>query len=215
MNLNEQVKTVILQVTGGTSVSKVDLIQELWSGYGKILRVGIEGGSAETVVVKHVQLEKSTEHPRGWNSDIGHQRKLKSYEVETTWYERYSFKSAARVPRCLAVEHFDNEVVIVLEDLDAAGYPIRKTEVDWQEIDSVLEWLARFHAGFMGGYSRWSLGERHLLAPGDATTGARRTKRSKSKKSGSCYRSGAQNLHPSNHYTRRCQVGECLFFRQR
>ena len=123
--MNEDLKHVILKATGAKAINDQQLIQELWSGYGKILRVTLKGDSSESVVVKHVQSEQAGNHPRGWNSDIGHQRKLKSYDVETTWYERYSADCLARVPRCLAVDHIDNEVVIILEDLDATSIPIK------------------------------------------------------------------------------------------
>lgn len=126
-----------------------EVIQELWSGYGKILRVFVEGGTTGSVVVKHIQAENVKAHPRGWNTDIGHQRKLRSYDVETTWYERYSSESAARVPRCLAINHVDDEVLIVLEDLNASGYPLRKPSLSLDEVDRVLEWLAKFHASFL------------------------------------------------------------------
>ena len=136
------------------------MIQELWSGYGKILRIGLENASVESVVVKHVQLPTYDNHPRGWNTDVGHQRKVKSYKVETAWYERYSKKSAARLPKCLAIETKNDEVLIILEDLDQAGYPVRKTSVSWTEIDSCLGWLAQFHASYLGEDSNglWEVG---------------------------------------------------------
>lgn len=148
--MNETFKAVILKSTGADRIIDHQLIQELWSGYGKILRVHIEGAPAKSVVVKHVQSEGAKQHPRGWNTDIGHQRKLRSYEIETTWYEHYSSESAARVPRCLAVDHHNNEVLIVLEDLDDSGYPLRKSRLNWNEIKHVLKWLAEFHASFLG-----------------------------------------------------------------
>ncbi|MFN1836067.1 phosphotransferase [Balneola sp. MJW-20] len=148
--MNSYFKNVILQTTGADAIANQELIQELWSGYGKILRVKLEGGPADSVVVKLVQSEKAQLHPRGWNTDIGHQRKLRSYEVETTWYEEYSSASKARVPRCLTVDHHEDEVLIVLEDLDASGYLLRKSQVGWDEINCVLKWLADFHAGFLG-----------------------------------------------------------------
>ena len=79
------------------------MIQELWSGYGKIIRVGLENAPIESVIVKHVQLPIYTNHPRGWNTNIGHQRKVKSYQVETTWYNTFSKNSKARLPQCLAI----------------------------------------------------------------------------------------------------------------
>ncbi|MEM6805297.1 MAG: phosphotransferase, partial [Bacteroidota bacterium] len=88
--------------------------------------------------------------PRGWNTDIGHQRKLKSYQVESNWYNTYSQKSAARLPKCLAIEQQNDEVLMVLEDLDEAGYPLRKRGLSWDEISAVLAWLAQFHATYVG-----------------------------------------------------------------
>lgn len=148
--MNENFRSIILQKTGASSLFEKETIQELWSGYGKILRVGLEDTTVESVVVKHVQLPKYQNHPRGWNTDIGHQRKVKSYQVETNWYKTYSKDCAARLPACLAVEKQKDEVFMVLEDLDAAGYVLRKRSVSWTEISSCLAWLAQFHASFLG-----------------------------------------------------------------
>ncbi len=158
--MNEYFRSVILQSTGASSLFEKEMIQELWSGYGKIMRIGLENASVESVVVKHVQLPVYKNHPRGWNTDIGHQRKVKSYKVETKWYETYSKKSVARLPQCLAIETQDDEVLIVLEDLDEAGYPVRKKAVTWEEITSCLEWLAQFHASYLGGIPEglWDVG---------------------------------------------------------
>lgn len=148
--MDQYFKEVVLQSTGADGITGQEVIQELWSGYGKIIRVGLEGSPHNSVVVKHVQSEKAKGHPRGWNTDIGHQRKLRSYEVETTWYERYSSECTARIPQCLAIDHHENEVLIVLEDLDDSGYPLRKTSVNLTEINAVLKWLSEFHASFLG-----------------------------------------------------------------
>ena len=143
-------RSFILQKTGASSCHEKEVIQELWSGYGKIMRVGLENAPVSSVIVKHVQIPVDKKHPRGWNTDIGHQRKVKSYEVETTWYDRYSQISAARLPKCLGIESKGDEVLMILEDLDEAGYPVRKDLVSWDEIVRCLEWLAKFHASFLG-----------------------------------------------------------------
>ncbi len=148
--MNTHFKSIILQKTGASSLVEKEIIQELWSGYGKIIRVGLENASLESVVVKHVQLPKSQNHPRGWHTDIGHQRKLKSYGVETKWYQTYSKHSKARLPKCFGVENYQDETLIILEDLDTAGFPLRKQNVEWEDIDRCLEWLAQFHASFLG-----------------------------------------------------------------
>lgn len=148
--MNEYFKSIILQRTGASSLFEKEMIQELWSGYGKIMRIGLENAAVESVVVKHVQLPIYKNHPRGWNTNIGHQRKVKSYKVETTWYDTYSKNSAARLPKCLAIETQADEVLMVLEDLDEAGYPLRKRAVTWEEIANCLAWLAQFHASYLG-----------------------------------------------------------------
>lgn len=148
--MNDHFTSVILQCTGAFSITGSEVIQELWSGYGKIMRVGLENTSIDSVVVKYVQLPTQANHPRGWNTDLGHQRKVKSYQVETTWYENYSKLSTARLPHCLAIDRHGEEVLIVLEDLDLAGYPLRKRQLTWTEISACLAWLAQFHASYLG-----------------------------------------------------------------
>ncbi|MCH9681274.1 MAG: phosphotransferase, partial [Deltaproteobacteria bacterium] len=43
-----------------------------------------------------------------------------------------------------------DEVFMVLEDLDAAGFGTRRTHVTDVEIEACLRWLAEFHATFLG-----------------------------------------------------------------
>ncbi len=148
--MNEYIKSIILQRTGASSLFEKEIIQKLWSGYGKIIRVGLEHAAVKSVIVKHVQLPIYKNHPRGWNTDIGHQRKVKSYKVEAAWYDTYSKNSTARLPQCLAIETQGDEVLMVLEDLDIAGFPLRKQNVTWEEIASCLAWLAKFHASYLG-----------------------------------------------------------------
>jgi hypothetical protein len=148
--MNEYFRSIILQRTGASSLFEKERIQELWSGYGKIMRVELEDASVDHIVVKHVQIPKYKNHPRGWNTDIGHQRKLKSYQVETVWYQQYSKNSKARLPLCLAIETKDDEVLMLMEDLDEAGYHLRKNVITWDDIAGCLAWLAQFHASYLG-----------------------------------------------------------------
>ena len=39
---------------------------------------------------------------------------------------------------------------MILEDLDAAGYPLRLSTVGWEAVASCLQWLAKFHASYLG-----------------------------------------------------------------
>ena len=159
-------KNFILEKTGAASLQEKEVIQNLWSGYGKIKRIGLEGSLIKNVVVKNIQLTKQSKHPRGWQSEIGHQRKLKSYQVETNWYQNYSRQSKARLPKCFGVKQQSDEVLIILEDLDAAGYPIRKHSVNWNDIKNCLEWLAKFHATYLGKVPKnlWKIGTYWHLA---------------------------------------------------
>ena len=148
--MNIYFKSVILQATGAASLFEKEAIQQLWSGYGQILRIGLDNAPVNSVIVKHVQLPAHHDHPRGWNTDLGHQRKVRSYQVETRWYDSYSKHSTARLPRCLAVAKQGDEVLMVLEDLDEAGYAMRKQAASWEEINACLQWLAQFHASYLG-----------------------------------------------------------------
>lgn len=164
--MDDYFRSIILQRTGASSLVEKEVIQELWSGYGKIIRVELENATVGSVVVKHVQLPIHTHHPRGWNTDIGHQRKIKSYKVETTWYDWYSKNSKARLPQCFALETKDDQVLMVLEDMNEAGYHLRKRSVNWEEIVQCLAWLAKFHASYLGKTpdGLWSVGTYWHLA---------------------------------------------------
>lgn len=142
----------VIEATGATDIELAEEIQELWSGYGAILRYRLTGSTSSTVVVKHVNLLNGENHPRGWNTDLGHQRKLRSYQVETAWYTNWAqyCSDECRVPHCMAVEQYDSETVIVLEDLDSVGFPDRREVVGKKEITACLNWLAWFHATWMG-----------------------------------------------------------------
>ena len=150
--MNAHLKSVILSATGASELIELGVIQSLWSGYGSIVRYGLIGATVDSVVVKHVALPEGVAHPRGWNTNLSHLRKLKSYEVETAWYRDWSAQCGAgcRVPKCLALESVGHELIIVMEDLDAAGFAERHTSVTETELQSCLRWLAQFHATFMG-----------------------------------------------------------------
>lgn len=150
--LNSRFETSICPALGASSYEIVEVIQELWSGYGKILRIQLRGGNTSTVIAKQIQLGHAQNHPRGWNSSASHQRKLKSYQIETSWYRHWSQHcgNECRIPTLLACDQQSDEIILVLEDLDAAGYPVRLTSVSPAQLESCLDWLANFHATFMG-----------------------------------------------------------------
>lgn len=150
--MNKYFKEMILDKSGASSIVEEKLIQNLWSNYGEILRLTLEGSKYNSIVVKHVKLPESINHPRGWNTDISNNRKINSYKVETQWYKSWSRKcdSSCRVPECLLIDKIDDEVLIVLEDLNDAGYSLRKSSVNIKEIKLCISWLANFHGTFIG-----------------------------------------------------------------
>jgi len=150
--MKQHFQDIILNATGASELYKMEDIQNLWSGYGKIRRYGLKGSNSKSVVIKHVCLPDKNHHPRGWDTDLSHQRKIKSYQVETAWYQLWSARcdDSCRIPLCYALESEQDEVLMVLEDLDQSGYPARKTNVSIPELHGCLSWLANFHATFMG-----------------------------------------------------------------
>jgi len=150
--LSPALATFLGNVTDGRELAGIDVVQTLWGGYGQLLRCRLKGAGVASVIVKHVCWPSEANHPRGWNSDISHQRKVRSYQVETHWYKQHAARctSASRVPTCLAASSEGDEVFIALEDLNPAGFASRKSRVTTVEIHACLSWLANFHATYMG-----------------------------------------------------------------
>ncbi|NOR80923.1 MAG: DUF1679 domain-containing protein [Methyloprofundus sp.] len=150
--MNKHFQATILKSTGATALFEIEVIQSLWSGYGDIVRYGLTGCDINSVVAKHVRLPTKMQHPRGWNSNLSHQRKIHSYQVETAWYKQWNktCDASCRTPHCFALEEQGGEVFMLLEDLNTAGFPKRRSTVSTDEIKVCLSWLANFHATFMG-----------------------------------------------------------------
>lgn len=149
--MNKHLQDLVLSSTGASAITSQQVIQTLWSGYGEILRVDLAGSKLSSAVLKYIVLPAEANHPRGWNTDRSHARKIKSYDVESHWYRDWSRRCDAtcRVTECYAVSSAASEQVIILEDLDAAGFPIRQTTLDMNGVKLCLHWLANFHATFM------------------------------------------------------------------
>ncbi len=153
-----EIATAIKQVTGAKQIQASDTLQSLWSGYGEIRRYHLVGGSCPSVVVKQIcpPLDPSrARHPRGWSTDHGHRRKLASYQVECHWYQHLAAKAPAecRLPRLYG--YFESQQaqtiqqLLILEDLDAAGFPSRCRQLDLAGLLPCLAWLANFHAYYL------------------------------------------------------------------
>lgn len=143
-------RDTILALTGAAALDVGEKVQTLWSGYGAIVRARLDG---RPVIVKHVTPPNRTTHPRGWDTDRSNQRKLRSYDVELAWYREWSARcdEACRVAKTIAATALDGGGwLFVLEDLDAAGFPDRRGRLGFGAVTACLEWLAAFHATFLG-----------------------------------------------------------------
>ncbi len=129
-----------------------ETVQSLWSGYGQIVRC-YSNRLQKTVIVKHIAPPSEVHHPRGWHGSQSHNRKLKSYLVELSFYLNYGQQCSANcpIPNLLASakhQEKNSELILVLQDLDADGYNQR-----WQgaipQLEATIDWLASFHANFL------------------------------------------------------------------
>lgn len=128
--------------TGARRVGPRRRVQSLWGGYGALDRCGLD--DAASVVVKVVR-------PPG-GSGIGHRRKLRSYAVETAFYEGFAAELPAgvRVPALRGARQTGGERWLLLEDLDPAGFARRSHGLDVADLGACIDWLAGFHATFLG-----------------------------------------------------------------
>jgi hypothetical protein len=140
-------------------LTQINSIQTLWSGYGEIVRLKFE---SKSVIVKHVKLPNSTNHPRGWNTNLSHQRKINSYKVEVNWYENFSktIDKNCYIPKGLKTFQTKDEWLIVMEDLETSGFVKTSINANEEQIISCLKWLANFHAKYMNEKSDllWDIG---------------------------------------------------------
>lgn len=142
----------IKRALNATCVKREEVVQSLWSDYGEIVRFSAEtAGKIDSVILKSIRLNEMQSHPRGWKSNFSHQRKLRSYQVESNWYQNWSDYCGDddRVPKLLDHWQDETQIYLLLEDLDFNGYSHRCTNLDVEEAVVVLHWLANFHARFL------------------------------------------------------------------
>jgi len=139
---------LVLDNTKAIDIDATETVQELWSGYGEIIRVTLVPNECGTVIVKLVDPPDFEQHPRGWNTNASYLRKVRSYDVEQHWYSKWSSHCDinCRIPAFIASHQVKNQRVIVLEDLDAAGFSIRYSRLDFAKARYCIRWLANFHA---------------------------------------------------------------------
>ena len=149
--MHTAISNTVLLATGARKIRSATVIQSLWSGYGEIVRLELEGSTYPSVILKHIKLPEAGSHPRGWNTGRSHKRKIRSYQIEAHWYQDYAHQCDGHcpVPACLDVTVGGDETVLVLTDLDAAGFEIRKDAATMRDMRTCLDWLASFHATFL------------------------------------------------------------------
>jgi hypothetical protein len=156
----------VARATGARSVELGECVQELWGGYGEIRRATLAGATTAHVVVKHVVPPSAAGHSPA--ETRSHRRKLRSYEVESAFYRAYAPRCGVgcRVPAAVHAGAPGGRTLLVLEDIDAAGFSERRSRVSKTELQACLHWLAAFHATFLGEppESLWKVGTYWHLA---------------------------------------------------
>lgn len=142
----------VKRATGAENVVLGERIQSLWSGYGEIRRARLEGAAVSTAIVKLIKPPVRAAEARSSAAIRSHERKLRSYEVELAFYQKYAARCGVecRVPTAYHCEKAPSGALFVLEDLDAAGYSERRVRPSEQDMLDCLAWLAAFHATFLG-----------------------------------------------------------------
>ena len=160
--MEKRIQQPILKATGAREISHVQGIQPLWNNYGMLSRVFLKGGGYDSVIVKHIQIPDHSSHPRGFGGDLSRSRKIRSYEVETHWYQEINeeLPDSVVTPRCLASFRDGGELFLLLEDLNPLGFTEVLSAVTMEALAVVLRWLAGFHAHFLGhsGEGLWPTG---------------------------------------------------------
>ncbi|MCL1115408.1 phosphotransferase [Shewanella basaltis] len=143
----------LTQAIGASNINRIEQIQPLWGGYGQLFRAYVNNGPYSSVIVKYIRLPQPTAHPRGWNTPISHQRKLRSYQVEVNWYKNYANahlqQALSPLPHCLHVEQYTDQTLLVLQDLHTIGFTQTSTTATPCIIRACLTWLGHFHAKYM------------------------------------------------------------------
>lgn len=156
-SLSATLQEELLAATQASELIAGPRVQRLWSGYGEIRRVVLRTAQgSRPIIVKIVRPHLRQTHRRGFESDFAHRRKLRSYAVEQRFYRDYAStcgtpqRDACRLPAALHSSEQNGELLLALEDLDAAGFDQRRDACSLDEVRACLTWLSRFHARFMG-----------------------------------------------------------------
>jgi hypothetical protein len=161
-HVNIAIKAIETQLNGWEVIA-TEHVQELWSGYGQIVRLMFKRGPVGSAILKVISPPSEQHHPRGWSTNLSHERKCRSYDIEMDWYKHYAAQqsSGSPFPKLLAQSSDASTLKwILMEDMDAMGFPLRLNILDKISFYACIKWLAHFHGQYMGhnGHSLWEQG---------------------------------------------------------
>ncbi|MBG08307.1 MAG: choline kinase [Halobacteriovoraceae bacterium] len=145
--MEPQLEKILLSSTRSRTIKKIELIQKLWSGYGSLNRVVLNDKS---VILKLIKFPNKSNHPRGWDTSISHERKAHSYRVEMNWYQNFNQPiTHSKIPSLIHQgELKEKEKFLILEDLTVSGFAPR-VKISQTQIKLCLKWLAKFHSHYL------------------------------------------------------------------
>ena len=143
------------------SVSREDVIQTLWAGYGTVSCVDVrfncsvnEGEEEEERI--HSIIIKRVDAPSCGSSDsISHIRKIRSYEVEHFFYQyvvpHYADENW-KVPNPYSIQRMNTNMskfTFIMENLQPQYSDDEGSSLNTRaKVEAALRWLASFHATF-------------------------------------------------------------------
>lgn len=139
-----------LETLCNVQVDSSTLIQPLWNGYGACFRAATTQG--HRWVVKAIHYEEQKAHPKGWQTSHSHERKCHSFAVEQYFYQALQpqTSSSSPCPKLINCDENAGGRILVLEDLCDMGFSQTALALNLDEAACVIEWLAAFHAHFLG-----------------------------------------------------------------
>lgn len=153
----------VQQLLADPDVRLVEEVQALWSDFGALVRC-YSPKLNKNIIVKKIAppSPESSTHPRGWNTSTSHDRKLKSYQVESDFYQDYAqhCDHDCAVPQLIAANSAGDKTLLVMEDLTELGFSERREQGNEYIVKKGIEWLAHFHAKFIhtSGDKLWQQG---------------------------------------------------------
>ena len=147
----EEIEGLLSKVLDFKSITAVKEIQSLWSGYGSLLSIQLEGAAYASVIVKWINLTADVVIKRTWDSKFSHDRKLKSYQNEKTWYQYYAFllNGFCKLPNYIGHEEEGDRLLLVMTNLNEEGFTDIRMNLAYDEVKTCLSWLANLHAFFL------------------------------------------------------------------